>query len=308
MIQQHLLQQQRLNHNLERLLERQNRIITPKMSEFRPFGTSSLPGRNYDEYLYQIHGNHHRRNPLVAQSRASIGSSSETYRVMGDGASETLPKNVSSVMQHSRHHSLPLVHAERFEPVKIYEHPIFGPTPAYLRPIYNETKHVENNHSDTDDSESEEDSDVQSHTSHNIPLKTEHKEETKPSSTIDKNKDDDDGNESDHAPIGYISYKKWKAKHENLIPVNPLLFSIYTQRANGSINSYGQSLYASPHRHRQLSGDENLLTTTLSDIGSFSSEIPRETSIPSHREYHRLEPPLVSKNPIPRSLPPIHTG
>jgi hypothetical protein len=309
MIQQHFLQQQRLNYNFDRLLERQNRLLTPKISEFRPFGTSLLPGRNYDQYLTKTHGNHHRSNSLVAQSRARIGSSNETYRLMGDGSTENLPRNISSVVQHTRHHSMPLVHAEKFEPVKVYEHPVFGPTPAYLRPIYNHTKHLQDNYSDKDESESDEDKEVQPH---NRTLQNKHKEQPKTSSVIEKknnnNDDDDDGNESDYAPKGYISYKKWKAKYENLIPVNPLLYKIYTERPNGSIDSYGQALYTSPHRHRQTSGDDDLITTTLSDIGSSSSEIPHGTSASSYQKYHQVQPQSLSKTPIPRSLPPIHAG
>jgi len=305
MIQQHLLQQQRLNYNLDRLLERQNRLLMPKISEFRTFGTSSLPGRNYDQYLNTIQGNHHHRNSLVEQSRASIGSSSETYRLMGGGVSEHLPKNISSVMQHTRQHSMPLVHAEKFEPIQIYEHPMFGPTPAYLRPVFNEKHLVENNYNDKDDSESEEDNEVRSHTSGNNSLKI---DQSKTSSTIGKNNGNNDDEDSDHAPKGYISYKKWKSKYENLIPVNPLLYNIYTKRPNGSINSYGQSLYASTHRHRQSSRDEDLLTTTLSDIGSFSSDVPQEISSSSNRQYHRLQPQLLPKTVTPRSLGPIPTG
>lgn len=307
MIQQHLLQQQRLNHNFDRLLERQNRLITPKVAEFRPFGTSSLPGRNYEQHLNQIHGNNHRRDSLAAQSRRSIDSSSETYRLMGGGSSEILPGNVNSVMQHARHHSSPLVHAEKFEPVKVYDHPIFGPTPAYIRPVFHDRKHLHDNYSDKESSESEDDDDVRSHPSvHNSP-KIEHREQTQNSSITDKKHNNNDHHHN-NLPLGYITYKEWKAKYENVIPVNPLLFNIYTHRSNGSINSYGQSLYSTPHRHRLLSGEEDLLTTTLSDIGSDASELPRGASSSSSQRYQRLQPQAHSKTPIPRLLPPIHAG
>jgi hypothetical protein len=295
MIQQHFLQQQRLNYNHDRLLERYHRLISPKITEFRTFGTSVLPGRNYDQYLGTLHGG----NTVVTQSRASIGSSSETYRLMGGGGggtSEILPRNVKSVMQHSRSQSVPLVHAEKFEPVQFYEHPRFGPTPSYLRPIINEKQHVEDTN-DNDSDESEEETEVSS--------KIEHREETKSPSTDVKN---DNHEESDRAPRGYISYQKWKTKYENLIPVNPLLFSIYTKRPNGSINKYGQSLYASPPRHRRSSLDEDIFTPTSSEIESISSEIPHETSLSSHRRYNRLQQQSRSKPIIPRSLEPIHTG
>lgn len=314
MIQQHFLQQQRLNYNHDRLLERQSQALQPRASEFRPFGTSSLPGRNYEAYLEQIHGNNHRRDSLISQSRRNIGSSSETYRLMGDGASQMLPGNVNSVIQHSRHHSLPLVHAEKFEPVKVYDHPIFGPTPAYLRPVFHDTNHLDDNYNDKEDNKHESDDDdddhVRSSSPTNISLKNSNKIET---SSITSNKHDhdhdhDDKDESDYAPLGYISYKRWKEKYANIIPVNPLLYNIYTLRSNGSINSYGQSLYSSLHRPRQLSGEEDLLTTTLSDLGSDTSDIHHATSSSSHPRYNRLQSHVRPKTPLPRSLPTIHTG
>jgi hypothetical protein len=316
MIQQHLLQQQRLNNNHDRLLERYHRILTPGVSQFRAFGTSALPGRNYEQYLSTIHGTDGRRNSLVAHSRASIGSSSETYRLMGEGASKTLPNNITSVIQHSRQQSIPLVHAEKFEPVHVYDHPRFGPTPAYLRPIYDKKPHLEDindHHSDVnEDSDGEtENFDVRSHTSGDISLKTDQKEEVKPTlTTIENHGNDQDDNNK--LPMGYISYRKWKAKHESLIPVNPLLYSIYTGRPNGSIDRYGQSLYASPPRRPRFSHDNDddhgLLTPLSSEIGSVTSELPQETSLTSLRRYNRLQPQLLPKTVISRPMQPTFAG
>ena len=271
MIRQHYLQQQRLNNNHDRLLERYQRLLAPSVSQFPAFGTSSLPGRNYDAYLNQIHGKDRSNSPSLALlSRAGIGTSTETYRWMGEGASESLPKNVRTTMQHSRQQPLPLVHAEKFEPVKVYEHPIFGPTPAYIRPVV-----------------------AEEHTP--VPVEiTDEDVEDRPSTPpvepiVPKAEETDDEEKS--LPRGYISYKKWKAKYENLIPVNPLLFNIYTRRSNGSIHSYGQSLYASPsrsHRQRQISGDSDDFIRTPSDVDSISSETPAEPSLPTTRQYHRL--------------------
>jgi hypothetical protein len=292
MIQQHFLQQQRLNHNHDRLLERYHRLLPPKMAQFRTFGTTALPGRNYDQYLGTLHGG----KSVITQSRAGIGSSSETYRLMGDRTSEMLPRNVNSIMQHSRSQSAPLVHAEKFEPIQFYEHPRFGPTPSYLRPVLNEKQHEEDlndNYSDSDDDEEE------------VSSKAEHKDETKSNFTDTKN---DDHDEPDLAPVGYISYKKWKTKYENLIPVNPLLFNIYTRRPNGSINKYGQSLYASPPRHRRASLDDDIFTPTSSEIESITSEIPRDLSLSSNRRYHRLQKQSRLQPVIPRRLEPIRTG
>ena len=46
----------------------------------------------------------------------------------------------NSTMQHRRNDPTPFVNAERFEPVKIYKHPIFGLVPAYIRPIFKKKK------------------------------------------------------------------------------------------------------------------------------------------------------------------------
>ncbi|CAF1057701.1 unnamed protein product [Rotaria sordida] len=304
MIRQHFLQQQRLNHNHDRLLERYQRLISPQISEFRAFGTSSLPGRNYEQYLRDINCNPYRRDSLVALSRAGIGSSSETYRWLGNEASEILPRNVSSIMKHARQQPMSIVHAEKFEPVQIYEHPVFGPTPAYLRPIYNETQRQRLREIDNDSSSSENDYEVRSHIS-------DHEEERKTSSTTVKDVDDvyDDG--PDYVPKGYISYKKWKAKYEHLIPVNPLLFNIYIQRPNGSINSFGRSLYTSLNHikpHRPSSRDEDVSSPSLSDTDSVSSEVPYENTSISSRQYNRLQPSLFRGTIKPQPLKPIRAG
>ena len=70
MMRQHFLQQQRLTHNHERLLERYQQLREPRASEFRPFGASSLPGRNYNEYLDMVQGDYGWNNSFVAMSRA----------------------------------------------------------------------------------------------------------------------------------------------------------------------------------------------------------------------------------------------
>mgnify|MGYP001028701992 FL=1 len=305
MIQQHLLQQQRLNNNHERLLERYTRVPNPKMSEFRPFGTSSLPGRNYDQYLARLnHGNGARRNSLAEQSRASIGSSSETYRLMGDGRKDILPNTVSTKMQNMGQNSKPLVHAEKFEPVHIYDHPTFGPTPAYLRPIHADriqTQEIEEVFNDSDDEQ--ENFDTRSRISVNSTVKT------------NKNNNNDDNDES-KPPLGYISYRDWKKKYEHLIPVNPLLFNIYTRRPNGSLQKYGQSLYAASHHHRPSHFDNDdddddeddpvsTSTTTTSDFDTVTLDIPRKTLISSKQDYNRLQSQLPTSTNFPRALSPI---
>lgn len=300
MIQQHLLQQQRLNNNHERLLERYSRVPNPKMSEFRPFGTSSLPGRNYDQYLAHLnHGNSARRNSLAEQSRASIGSSSETYRLMGDERKDILPNTVNKKMQYSGRNSKPLVHAEKFEPVHIYDHPTFGPTPAYLRPIHTDriqTQEIEEVFNNSDDEP--ENFDTHSRISVNSTVKT------------NKNNNDDES----QPPLGYISYRDWKKKYDHLIPVNPLLFNIYTRRPNGSLHKYGQSLYAASTHHQPSHFDNTddeddpestPTTTTTSEFDTVTLGIPRKTSISSKQDYNRLQSQLPTSTSFPRTLSPI---
>jgi hypothetical protein len=246
MARQHLLQQQRLNYNHERLLEKYSRLRTPRISEFRTFGTSSLPGRNYDEYLQRMRGNR-QESSLAGQSRAGIGLSDETYRWMGDESSEPLPRGVSSVIQHNRDESMPFVDADNFEPVKMYNHPIFGPTPAYIRPLFKNTKQT----------------------------------------------------------------KKEKTKHEHLVPVNPLLFKIYTQRSNGSIQSYGQSLYVpSGHysRGKRLTHYRGIFTSPSSETGSISTDVPRETSSSSEHRYNKLHSQPTATPVSHRRLESFSTG
>lgn len=299
MIQQHFLQQQRLNYNHDRLLDRYHRLLPPKITEFRTFGASVLPGRNYEKHLDQIHGHGRRRSSLVEQSRAGIGRSNETYRSMGEGASEILPRNISSVVQHSRSQSVPLVHAEKFEPVQFYDHPMYGPTPAYIRPVFN-NQEFNDNSSEKAESDDDDD-DVRSHVSIDRVSTPEHHDEK-------KNQPVKDQDDSKKGPLGYISYKRWKAKYANLIPVDPLLFNIYTKRPNGSIHKYGQSLYSSPSRHRPANLDEDLFTPTTSEVESVRSETPQETSLPSYRRYNHLKQQRSSSALIPRPLEPIQTG
>ncbi|UJR16257.1 hypothetical protein I4U23_003165 [Adineta vaga] len=296
MIRQHHLQQQRLNNNHDQLLQRFQHVGPPQISEFRAFGRSQLPGRKYDQYIDTMNGNHRRRDSLVAQSRASIGgSSSDTYRLMGDGINEILPRNISSIMQHTREQPSPLVLAEKkFEPVAFYEHPVFGRTPAYVRPITDHQRSNDVIDNDSDNEEKEDDDEVPSRTLRVATPKIDGKEETRSTTSTVK---DDDNNDDDSAriPKGYISYKNWKEKYANLIPVNPLLYNIYTHRSNGSLHSYGRSLYKSPNHIRALTRDEDDSTPTISDIGSVMSDAPRETSLSSNRQYQRLQPQLFSR-------------
>ena len=78
---QHFLQQQRLNHNHERLLERYQTLTGPRATEFRPYGTSVLPGRNYNGYLDTISGAYRYDDALASMMRNRIfASPSSTKR------------------------------------------------------------------------------------------------------------------------------------------------------------------------------------------------------------------------------------
>jgi len=198
-------------------------------------------------------------------------------------------------MQHSRNDPMPLVRAEKFEPVKMYEHPIFGPTPAYIRPVYREKKDLKINNKEN---KNENESDNFDH-------------EEKIATTT--NDDDDNNNKEISAdiPLGYLSYKNWKTKYKHLIPVNPLLFKIYTQRLNGSIQSYGQSLYVpSVHhrRHRRLSSSEDMSIPTPSDTDSVLAAVPHEVSSSSKHRYYKLNSQPTSTTVSHRISEPFTTG
>jgi len=302
MVRQTFIQQQRLNYNHELLLERYSRLHTPRIAEFQTFGGSSLPGRNYDAYLQSMRGydDYGPEDTIAAQSRAGIGSSDEAYRWMGGNDSyEPLPRGVSSTMQHSRDDPTPFVRAEKFEPVKIYNHPIFGPTPAYIRPVYKKTKDSKINDEETDSEAELIDSDYE-------------EEKKSPITTTTKNNNDDVNEISDHIPLGYLSYQNWKTKHENLIPVNPLLFNIYTQRSNGSIESYGQSLYVPSRDHspnRRPSHYDDISIPPPSDTDSVLADVTHTTSSSSKKHrYNKLHSQPSSTTVSHRPSEPFITG
>ena len=261
MVQQHFFQQQRLNLNHERLIEKYGRLRAPRTSNFRSYGANSLPGRNYDQYLRRMRSDdgNSNGNSLAAQSRARIGSSDETYRWMDNEYYEPLPRYVSSAMQHSRNDPTPSVRAEKFEPVHMYNHPIFGRMPAYLRPSWKRGKVAKKK-------------DQKRLGSNLFDLE----KEAKVLTTKEDNRDDEI---TDHPPLGYLSHQNWKRRNDLLIPVDPLLFNIYNQRSNGHIQGYDQSLYAPFDHDRQTNLSENITTTSLSDT---------ELVLAGKSRYHKL--------------------
>jgi hypothetical protein len=281
LVRRHFLQQQRLNYNHERLLERYSNLRGPHISEFRSFGTSALPGRNYDEYLQRMRGNEDDlyQNSVAAQSRAGIGSSDETYRWMGNEYDEPLPRGVNSFMQHSRNDPMPFVNAEKFEPVKIYNHPIFGLTPAYIRPIFKKTKSSKKQNQ----------------------MESDHEDQEKILTTIN---DNDHHKIADRVPSGYVSYKNWKTNNEHLIPVDPFLFNIYNQRSNGYIQGYGQSLYVPSGHYRQPNYYDDIITSSQSHAESVLADEPHEpfSSSSSKHRYHKLQlqPTVTTMFDVPK--------
>ncbi|CAF4184198.1 unnamed protein product [Rotaria sp. Silwood2] len=272
MVRQEFLQQQRLAYNHDRLLERYNRLSQPYTSTFHTYGTSSLPGRNYDDYLRMIYGNDHQEYSLADMSRADIGSSDETYRYMGGEYDETLPRDVSAVMQYNRGDLMPYVYAEKSEPVKMYDHPIFRSALAYIRSLYNKTKYLKKNNNENE-----------------VKLNNiDHKEETEKQPTITIDNDDEI---FDHATLGDILNKRWKTTYGQLIPINSHLFNIYTQRLNGSIESYGQSLYlpSAHHSHdTRLNHYGEIFIASLSDTDLAVVRMSNKTSSLSNSGYNTL--------------------
>ncbi|CAF1321607.1 unnamed protein product [Rotaria sp. Silwood1] len=275
MVYQQFLQQQRLDYNHERLLERYGHISQPYTSTF---GTSTLPGRNYDEYLRTMYGYDYDGNSLAAMSRAGIGASDETYRWMGGDYDETLPRDISAVRQYNRDEYPPYVYAEKIEPAKIYNHPIFRSPLAYIRSLYNKTKYSEKIHDENE-----------------VKLNNvDHKEEyeIEPTITIDN-----DNEISDRTSLENISNKKWKTKYGHLIPINSHLFNIYIQRLNGSIESYGQSLYLPSARHNRNTRSNhygNIFIAPLSDTNLVLVRVSNKTSSSSNNGYDTLHSQTVS--------------
>lgn len=293
MARRHFLQQQRLNYNHERLLEKYSRLRGPRVAQFRTFGTSALPGRNYDDYLDEMQGDEPQRSSLVGQSRARIGAADDTYRWMGEESFEPLPRGARSLMQHSRDEPMPFVEAEKFEPVKMYQHPVFGPTPAYIRPLFAPRKKR---------SKAPQASKRKRRTE-----STESEQELEKKKIISSNDDEDNTEESDRSSFGYVSYRHRKDQHDQLVPVDPFLFNIYTQRSNGSIESYGQSLYVPSQRQQgeQHSNYYDGLSASRSpprvQTETIDDERPDEVSAASKHRYNKLQLQPNHSNKVQRS-------
>ena len=220
MIRLQLLQQQRLNYNHERLLERYGRLRAPRVSEYRSFGISSLPGRNYDRYLEGMRdGEDYNRleNSLIAQSRARIGASDGTYRLMGDEDYQSLPRDVNSAFQNRRNDPRPFVRAEKVESRRISDYLPFERISGSIRSIFTQTTRVPQTQSRSPD----------------------HREERK---IFTLNNQTDDNQLIDRVSSEYPSNPPEKTSSHFFIDSH--LFNIYNQRLNGDIQSYGQSLYA----------------------------------------------------------------
>jgi hypothetical protein len=80
MLQQQSLQQQRLNYNHEQLLQLYQSIHEPHLTEFRPFGSSVLPSRNFTPYLNMVQGDHWHDSTIAGMSRARISATPTLHR------------------------------------------------------------------------------------------------------------------------------------------------------------------------------------------------------------------------------------
>ena len=236
-----LLQQQRLNYNHERLLERYSRLRAPRISEYRSFGTSALPGRNYDEYLQRMRGDgddyDELDNSLAAQSRARIGTSDETYRWMGENSNEPLSTGVTSVFQSNRNNPMPSVRAEKSSSKRIGNSLTFGRMSTYIRSLLLRTP------------------------SHLL----DHQEER---DICALNNEIDDHQFVDRVSSEYPSYPSRKTTLPHRI--DPILFNIYNQRLNGDIQGYGQSLYTPSN------ANENVISSSFLSVAK--SIIPNTNS------------------------------
>lgn len=254
MVRQHALQQQRLAYNHERLLERYSRLAPPRISEFRPFGSSSLPGRNYDDYLLMMQGDRRSDNSTVAWSRAHIRSPGETYRWVSTDLAEPLPRNINSMRQYNRNESMSYVDAEKIELVNQHNDTIFKSISAYIRSLHGKIKYPKNNNDEIGIG----------HSSKNSKFKQETKDQE--TTTIDN-----DNEILEHSSFEIMTSEVWKKQYQDLVPSHHLLFNMYIGRLNGSIESYGQSLYIPSINHNfGITSDfcENLFTAPLLDTGA----------------------------------------
>ncbi|CAF1045817.1 unnamed protein product [Adineta ricciae] len=267
MMRRHFLQQQRLNYNHERLLEKYSRLQGPRVSSFRTFGSSALPGRNYDDYLDGMRTNNRHETSLIGQSRARIGTSDDTYRWMGEESFEPLPRSAQSHMQHSRNELMPFVQAERFEPMKMYHHPVFGLTPAYIRPVIKANKKYPKKIS-SDESES-----------------IDHSGRDKETKAISISDISDVGGLLNHSSVRYTTRKKLKRKRSN--PTK-------TKRSNSFGKVHNQSLH-SPFANDNLRDESNDYEDLTFSV-STDERSNRLFSVDSKHRYDRLHSkPIFSK-------------
>lgn len=117
LIREQLLQQQRLNQNHELLLERYQRLTGPRTAEFRPFGSSVLPGRNYNEYLDMVEGAYRYDDTLAAIARSRVYASPSTR----ESRLQTIYSNREDRRGDSRRRVNRGTHETSMEPVPIYD-------------------------------------------------------------------------------------------------------------------------------------------------------------------------------------------
>ena len=123
---QHIVRQQRLNYNHDRLLERYNLLDEPRVATFQTFGTSSLPGRDYDQYLYDIAGDYQFDNSVAAMSRSRVQSSKGDRGRSREKPNHSLPQTVSLLRRYTR---------DKPESSQVYRSSMIESTLDYIRSL-----------------------------------------------------------------------------------------------------------------------------------------------------------------------------
>lgn len=226
---QHFLQQQRLYQNHERLLERYVGGLSPYASELHGFGTSVLPGRDYDQHMRSLYGNNHQ-DSTVFMSRTGVGASDDAYRWYANQYSgQPLPTSVQSTMQYNRDGSQPYVNAEKPESNRKHDQQLVRSSFNYMRSLFNRTADSERRHHiDEQDAK-------QNYVDHreNINMTSRTIRESNNEILFDKD-------------LREALNNNERNDNEHFIPTNSHLFNMYMQRTDGSIEGYGLPLYASP--------------------------------------------------------------
>ncbi|CAF1425516.1 unnamed protein product, partial [Didymodactylos carnosus] len=217
MIRRHFLQQQRLNYNHERILEQYQQVRAPLPSEFRMYGSSTLPGRDYDRWLQDAGRSSRNSSRISSEGARYLGAPGQpawlNYPANGGqiGSDYSRPgeytRNISSVMQNRAQYPESV---SSYQPIDFQNHPVFGPTPAHIKPLFGQKK------LSADDNDQ------------------------KDAQVSDRN------NPPPGARNNLISYPAWKEKYQDVIPVNSFLYNVRAQRPNNTNTLFDESRLPAP--------------------------------------------------------------